>query len=89
MGEVQIWGGVGQNLKFIDFDIPWDIFNKRKSSLGQKCAKREVLSLQRKIGTIAPDFPGQMTVFLISPYFSTLPSLKSGVSTHTKITFLK
>ena len=49
-----------QNYRF--FDIFWDILNKMKDDLGQECVKRASI-LQGKIGTIAPNFPGKMTVF--------------------------
>ena len=44
-------------------DIFWDILNKMKDNLGQECVKGELLSFQDKTETIAPDFPGKMTVF--------------------------
>ena len=50
-----------QNCRF--FDIFWDILNKMKDNLSQKCVKKGLLFFQGKIGTIAPDFPGKMTVF--------------------------
>ena len=34
-----------------------------KKNLGQEHVKRELLLSQCKIGTIAPDFPGKMTIF--------------------------
>ena len=34
-----------------------------KDSLGQEYVKERLLSFQGKIETIAPDFPGKMTVF--------------------------
>ena len=34
-----------------------------KSNLGQEYVKGKLLSFQGKIGTIAPDFRGKMTVF--------------------------
>ena len=36
-----------------------------KDNLDQECTKWGLLSFQGKIGTIAPDFPGKMTVFLV------------------------
>ena len=47
------------------------------------------VSFQGKVRTIAPDFPGKMTVFQFWPYLSACPSLKSGFPTHTKIIFLE
>ena len=52
-----------QNYRFLD--IFWDILNKMKDKLGQECVKGRLLSFQDKIETIAPDFPGKMTVFLL------------------------
>ena len=57
---MQIW----ENVKIIVFFyIFWDILNKMKDNLGQECVKGGLLSFQGKIGTIAPDFPGKITVF--------------------------
>ena len=36
-----------------------------KYNLAQECVKGGLLSFQGKIETIAPDFPGKMTVFLV------------------------
>ena len=47
------------------FYIFWDILNKMKDNLGQECVKGELLSFQDKTETIALDFPGKMTVFLL------------------------
>ena len=49
--------------KYRFFDIFWDILNKRKDNLGQKCLKGGLLSFQGKLETIVPDFAGKMTVF--------------------------
>ena len=38
---------------FTYFDIFWGILDKRKGNLGQECAKRGILSLQGKTGTLA------------------------------------
>ena len=46
------------------FCIFWDILNKMKDNLCQKCVKGRHLSLQGKFETISPGFPGKMTVFL-------------------------
>ena len=57
-------GNCLQNVKIIGFlDIFWDILNKMKDNVGQKCVKGELLSFQGKIETIAHDFLGKMTVF--------------------------
>ena len=45
------------------FYIFWDISNKIKENLCQKCVKGRHLSLQGKFETIALGFPGKMTVF--------------------------
>ena len=50
-----------QNYRF--FDIFLDILHKMRENLGREFVKRRLLSFQGKIGTIAPDFPGKMTVF--------------------------
>ena len=50
-----------QNYRF--FEIFWDFLNKMKDNLGQECVKGGLLSFQGKIETVAPDFPGKMTVF--------------------------
>ena len=83
---MQILEKCWQNVKTLGlFKISWDNLTKRKSNLCQKCVKSEVLSFQGKNGTVAPFFPGQMTVSsLICRYFSTRLFLKSGVVTHTK-----
>ena len=44
------------------FEIFMDFINKMKDNLGQECVEGELLSFQGKIGRIAPDCPGQMTV---------------------------
>ena len=45
-----------------------------KDNLGQECVKGGLLSFQGKIGTIAPDFPGKMTVFSsFDPTFPPVP----------------
>ena len=75
-----------QNYRFCD--IFWDILDKMKGYLGQECVKRGLLFFQGKIGTITPDFPEEMTVFQFFPYFSTCPSLNSGIVTYTKFIFL-
>ena len=76
--------------KFCDFEIFFDIFHKIKENLGQEHVKRQLLLSQCKIGTVAADFPGKMTVFFqFRPYFSTCHSLKSGFLTYTKIIFLE
>ena len=36
-----------------------------KDNLGQGCVKWGLLSLKGKIGTISPEFPGKITVFLV------------------------
>ena len=58
LGEVL---GKCQNYRF--FEIFWDILDKMKGYLSQECAKDGLISFQGKIRTIAPDFPGKMTVF--------------------------
>ena len=40
------------------------ISNEMKGNLCQECVKGRHLSLQGKFETIAPGFPGKMTVFL-------------------------
>ena len=55
--------GKCQNYRF--FNIFWDIFDKWKGNLGQECVKKEALSFQGKIGTIALDFSGKMTIFQV------------------------
>ena len=47
----------------------WDILNKMKDNLSQRCVDGGLLSFQGKIGTIAPDFPGKMTVFPVLTLF--------------------
>ena len=51
--------------------------------------KGGLLSLQGKIGTIDPDFPGKMTFFQFLSYFFACSSLKSDFLTYTKIIYLK
>ena len=83
-------GKCWKNVKIIDFFyIFWDILDKRKSNLGQECVKGRLLSFQGKIRSVAPDFPGKMTVFQFWPYFFTCPSLKYGITNSTKIIFLE
>ena len=53
-----------QNYRF--FDIFLDLLHKMKENLGQERVKERLLSFQGKIGTIAADLPGEMTV---SPSF--------------------
>ena len=74
-----------QNYRF--FDIFLDILQKMKKNLGQERVKRGLLSFQDKIGTIAPDFPGKMTVFF--SFVSNFPLSLPGLLTCTKIIFLK
>ena len=38
-----------------------------KENLVEECLKRGLLSFHGKYGTIAPDFPGKMTVFSFDP----------------------
>ena len=80
-----------QNYRFLE--IFWDILDKMKDNLGQECVKGVSIlpgQTRSKIRTIAPDLPGNMTVFpSFDLYLSTCPSLKSCFSTHTKMTFLK
>ena len=45
------------------FDIFLDILHKMNNNLDQEHVKRGIQSFQGKIGTIANDFPGKMTVF--------------------------
>ena len=45
------------------FYIFWDILNKMKDNLCQKCVIGRHLSVQGKFETIAPSFPGKMAVF--------------------------
>ena len=75
-----------QNYRF--FDIFWDILDKRKGNFCQEYVKKGLLSFQGKVGTIAPDFPGKMTVFQFWPYFSTCPFLKSGIPAYIKFIVL-
>ena len=45
-----------------------------KDNLGEECVKGGLLSFQGKIETIAPDFPGKMTVFSsFDPTFPPVP----------------
>ena len=44
-----------------------------KANLCQERVKRGLLSFQGKIGTITPDFPRQMTVFLNGFDYTFLP----------------
>ena len=62
----KIHGGRGANLrkfwknvKVIEFFLTFSgtFSNKIKNNLGQECVKGGLLSFQRTIGTIAPDFP--------------------------------
>ena len=55
------------------FYIFWDILNKIKDNLCQECVKGRHLSLQGKFETIAPSFPGKMTV--ISSFGLTFPPI--------------
>ena len=71
---MQIWESVEkcQNYRFVG--IFWEILNKVKDNLGQECVKGGLLSFQGKIGTIAPDFPGKMTVlWSFNPTFPPVP----------------
>ena len=58
---------------FEGFYIFWDILNKRKGNLGEECVKTGLLFFQGKIGTIAPDLPGKMTVSSFGPTFLPVP----------------
>ena len=60
---MQIWGSVKKCQNYRVFDIFWDSLDKRKGNVGQECVKFGLLTFQGKIGTIAPDFSGKMTVF--------------------------
>ena len=84
---MKIWGSV-KNIKIIGVFYLYGTFKKRKGNLGQKCVKRGLLSFQGKTGKIVSDFPRKMTVFQFWLYFSTCPSLKSGIPTCTKFIFL-
>ena len=55
-----------------------NILDKWKGNLSQKYVKKGVLSFQDKIGTTAPDFPREMTVFPVLSLLShpSLPKLK-------------
>ena len=66
-----------KNVKLGFSDIFLDILHIMKENLGQKHVKRELLSFQGKIGKIAPDFPGKMTVFLVLTllFYLSLPKL--------------
>ena len=44
-----------------------------KKNLGQEDVKRRLPSFQGKIGKIASDFPGKMTVFQFDPTFPPVP----------------
>ena len=66
-----------------------DILHKMKDNLNQERVKGGLLSFQGKIGTIALDFLGKMTVFSsFDPTFPPVPP-KIWFSYHTKIIFLK
>ena len=52
-----------QNYRFSD--IFWDTSDKIKDNLSQECVKGGLLSFKGKIETIAPDFPGKITVFSV------------------------
>ena len=70
------------------FYISWNILNKRKGNWGGGgMCKMGLVSFQGKIVTIAPNFPGKMTVFQFWTYFFICPSLTFGSPTHTKVTF--
>ena len=61
-----------QNYRF--FDILMDILYKMNENLGQERVERGFLSFQGKVGTIAPDFPGKVTVFSsFDPNFPPVP----------------
>ena len=62
---MQILESVEKISKFTGFFfyIFWDILNKMKDNLCQKCVKGRHLSLQGKFETISPGFPGKITVF--------------------------
>ena len=59
------------------FSIFWDISDKIKDNLHEKCVKGELLSFHGKIETIASDFPGKMTVFpaLTLLFYLSLPQI--------------
>ena len=58
-----------QNYRF--FDIFLDIFYNIKENLSQEHVNKGLLSFQGKIGKIAPDYPGKITVFSsFDPTFS-------------------
>ena len=60
----KFWKVLSKCQNFLDFFyIFWDILNKMKDNLCQKCVKGRHLSLQGKFETIAPGFPGKMVVF--------------------------
>ena len=60
---MQILESVEKFQNLLLFYIFWDILNKIKNNLCQKCVKERHLSLQSKFETIAPGFLGKMMVF--------------------------
>ena len=81
---MQIWGSVGHNVKIIgSFYISWDILDKWKGNLGQECVDKRFYLSRAKL----EQFPYKNDSFPVLALFSTHPSLKSGVPTHTKLYF--
>ena len=70
---MQFWGSLRkcENCKFSD--IFWNFLDKKKSNFGQEYVKKLLLFFQGKNETIAPDFPGKMTVFGFGPTFPPVP----------------
>ena len=59
---MHIWETL-KNVKIIwFFYLFWNFLNIMRHNLRQRCVKEGFLSFQGKTETIAPDFPGKMTV---------------------------
>ena len=79
---MKIWGSVRQDAKIIGFFyIFWDILNKKKVNLGQKCVIKRAISFQGKIGTMRlTSFEKNNSFHSLGSSFPNHPSIKSGVS---------